>query len=64
VLRSRCRWVAGTAVALLALAMATAIYLPIPWLGSIPGVLALAAAWRWAVYSAAADELGADTQAR
>jgi len=60
VLRSRCRWVAGTAVALLALAAATAIYLPNPWIGTIPGILGLAAAWRWAVYSAAADELGTE----
>ena len=56
-LRNRCRWIAGTAAALLGLAAATAFFLPSAWLAAIPGALAVAAAWRWAVFSAAADEL-------
>jgi hypothetical protein len=61
VLRNRCRWVATTAVGLLVLAVATALVLKSPWLAAIPGVLSVAAAWRWAVFSAAADELHAES---
>jgi hypothetical protein len=60
-LRSRCRWVAAAAAGLLLLVLVTVLYLPSPWLALIPGVLAVAAAWRWAVFSAAADELHAES---
>ncbi len=61
VLRSRCRWVAATAAGLMIVAFATLLLLRSPWLAAVPAALAVAAAWRWAVFSAAADELHSES---
>ena len=59
VLRMKCRRCAIAGTSLLAFAGVLALSLSIPWLGAIPAGLAVGVAWRWAVLSAAADELRA-----
>ncbi len=60
VLRAKCRWCAIGGGSLLTLALGLAVYLPSPWLASIPTALAVVTGWRWAIFSAAADELRAE----
>lgn len=59
-LRRRCRWCAIGGGSLLLLALLVVLYLPAPWLAAFPTAVAALAGWRWAVYSAAADELRAE----
>ena len=58
-LRLGCRRCAVVGAGLLALAATLAFCLPTPWLATVPVALAAVAGWRWAVLSAAADELHA-----
>lgn len=60
VLRRECRRCVIAGVSLLAIAAALALYLPTPWLAAVPIGLAVGVAWRWAVVSAAADEIRAE----
>jgi len=61
VLRAKCRRYAAAGGSLLAFAALLAYLLSSAWLAAVPAALALFAAWRWAVTSAAADELRTET---
>lgn len=61
VLRAQCRKCFVAGAGLVAIAVALVVYVPAPWLAAVPAALAVGAAWRWAVFSAAADELRSES---
>jgi hypothetical protein len=61
VLRAQCRRCVVTGASLVAIAVAFVVYVPAAWFAVVPATLAVGAAWRWAVFSAAADELRAES---
>jgi hypothetical protein len=60
-LRRKCRWCAIGGGGLLTFALGVVVYLPAPWLAAVPAAFAILTGWRWAVLSAAADELHAES---